>query len=322
MSVAAFLSDLRRRDIRVWVEQEALRCNAPAGALTRELREQLTLRKRDIVTFLKMADSAAAQPTAIVPLQQNGSKPPIFGVHGGGDVFCYSALSQALGEDQPFFGLQAPGLDGRSEPLTRVEDMAAYYAEQIRAFRPRGPWIIAGKCVGGTVAFELARQLHAGGDAPAFLALFGAPYPTFCRPLGRVLHRIEYRAERVARRSRMLAAQSARERLEYLSWRLRGRRAKVAPDPAMLLHQKVMDAMVRAVRVYEPRPFAGRVYHFWPTSRWARRPHVRAGRWCALAAGGEAWSGPNGCTEEEMLLAQYAPLFAQHFRQACAREGI
>src|SRR2546427_7475953 len=35
-------------------------------------------------------------------------------------------------------GLQPPGLDGRSEPLTRVEDLAAYFAAQIRTFHPNG----------------------------------------------------------------------------------------------------------------------------------------------------------------------------------------
>jgi len=321
MSVAVFLSDLRRRDIRVSVEADALRCDAPAGALTAELREELKARKRDIVLFLAMADSAVPYP-AIVPLQPNGSRAPIFGVHGGGDVFCYRALSRALGEDQPFFGLQAPGLDGRARTPSSVEDLAAYYAAQIRAFRARRPWIIAGKCVGGTVAFELARQLQASGDSPAFLALFGAPYPTFCRPLGRFLHRIDYRVERVLRRGRLLAAQSHRERVEYVADRLRLRRQGVAPDPGLLLHENLVACMTRAVAAYEPRPFSGRVHHFWPSAAWARRPHVRAARWRTLGGGGEAWSGPSHCTEEEMLLAPYAPIFAAHFKQACVREGV
>ena len=55
-------------------------------------------------------------------------------------------LAQRLGNDQPFFGLEPPGLDGQSEPMDRVEDLAAYFAEQIRAFRPDGPYIIAGYC--------------------------------------------------------------------------------------------------------------------------------------------------------------------------------
>lgn len=320
MSVAGFLSELRRLDIRVWVDGDNLRCNARAGALTDELREQLRQRKNDIVSFLRMADALAVQQSAIVPLQQNGARPPVFGVPGAGDVFCFRALAQALGDEQPFFGLQAPGLDGRSEPLTRVEDLAAYFAEQIRAFRPDGPWIIAGKCIGGTVAYELAQQLLAGGESAGFLALFGVPYPTFFGPLSLFLARIENRAQLWRRRARLLAAQSGGERLKYAIWRLR--RFKEAPDPVMLIRAKVEAATVTAVRAYEPRPFPGRVHHFVPCDAWARRSQVKAQRWRSLAALVETYSGPDGCTEDDMLLAQYAPVFADQFRRSCARAGI
>ena len=99
-----------------------------------------------------------------MPLEAAGTRTPIFAVAGhNGDVFAYRALAQHLGPDQPFFGLQPPGLEEGSEPLTRVEDMARYFAEQIRAFRPVGPMSIAGFCAGGTIAFELARELTNSG---------------------------------------------------------------------------------------------------------------------------------------------------------------
>lgn len=320
MSMTAFLAQLRRLDVRLRMDGDELRCNAPAGALTNELREELQQYKEDIVRFLKMAEDLDAQQSAIVPLQPNGARPPVFGVPGAGDVFCFRALAQALGEEQPFFGLQPPGLDGSSKPLDRVEDLAAYFAEQIRAFRPHGPWIIAGKCVGGTVAFELAQQLLAGRESAGFLALFGAPYPTFFRPLSRLYHRVESRALLWRRRARMLATQPGRERLEYAIWRLR--LFKGVPDPAMVLRAKVAATTRAAVRVYEPRPFAGRLHLFWPCEAWARRSHVQAYRWQPLAAQVETYSGPDGCMEDDMLLGPYASVFAEHFRRSRARAGM
>jgi thioesterase domain-containing protein len=318
VSVAAFLSELHRLDIRVWAEGDQLRCSARAGALTDELREQLRERKNDIVSFLHMANSVAAQQSAIVPLQQKGARAPVFAVPGHtGDVFCFWALAQALGDEQPFFGLQMPGLDGRSQPLTRIEDLAAYFAQQIRAFRPHGPWILAGYCAGGTVAFELAQQLLAGGESEGFLALFGAPHPTSFRPLRLLRRRIEYRAYGWRRRARLLAAQSGRERLEYVMWRLR--RGKEAPDPVMALRAKLQAANHIALRAYEPRPFPGRVHLFVPCAAWARR--VEAERWRAHAARLETHFGPDGCTGDDMLDVQYAPEFAGQFRRSCAREA-
>lgn len=319
VSVADFLSELRRLDIRLWVDGDNLRCNAPAGALTDELREQLRRCKDDILRFLHMADAVTAQPSAIVPLQPNGARPPVFGVGGHtGDVFCYRPLVQALGDEQPFFGLQPPGLDGRSEPLDRMEDLAAYFAQHIRAFRPQGPWIIAGFCSGGTLAFELAQQLLAAGRPAGFLALFGAPYPTFFRPLTLFRHRLEYRAREWRCRARLLAAQSNRERLEYAIWRLRRRRQSAVADPAMLMRARVEQATLVALRAYEPRPFAGRVHHFLPCEAWAR--HVRTRRWRAVAALSETF-GPDGCTGDDMLQTQFAPIFAGQFRAICAREA-
>ena len=317
MNVTAFLAELRRLDIRVWVDGDKLRCSAPADALSAELREQLRERKSDIVSFLHRADAVAAQSSAIVPLQQNGARAPVFGVPGHtGDVFCFRALAQALGSEQPFFGLQVPGLDGRSAPLARVEDLAAYFAEQILAARPRGPWIIAGYCSGGAVAFELAQRLLAGGESAGFLALFGAPHPVFFRPLRLLRARFEYRARGWRDRARLLAAQSNRQRLEYVVWRLRLR--KEAPDALALLRANVAQATLVALRAYAPRPFAGRVHHFVPSEAWAR--HVGAERWKSVAARVETHAGPRECTGDDMLHPQYAPVFAAQFERV-AREG-
>jgi thioesterase domain-containing protein len=316
VSVAAFLSELQRHDIRVWMDGDALRCNAPAGALTEQLREQLRERRNDIVSFLRMADAACAQPSALVPLQERGTKPPVFGVPGhSGDVFCYRPLAKALGEDQPFFGLQPPGLDGRSEPLQRVEDLAAHFAAQIRLLYPRGPWIIAGYCSGGTVAFELARQLCAHEESAPFVALFGAPFPTFFRRQNLARAHISNRADRMRRRLRELATQSAAERLGYLAWRFR--LAMAAPDPVMRLRAKVQEASLDAVRRYEPRPFRGPVHQFLPSAAWAK-PYVGAGQWRSVASRFDMSCGPAGCTHDDMLLETNVLPFAEQFRQSCA----
>src|SRR6202012_1387927 len=70
-----------------------------------------------------------------------------------------------------------PGLDG-SAPLASVEELARFEIEQIRAYRPKGPYLIAGHCAGGTLAFEVAQQLTAAGHEVGLLALIGSPFPT------------------------------------------------------------------------------------------------------------------------------------------------
>jgi len=157
VNTAAFLATLRGRDIQVWAEGGQLRCSAPPGALSTEFRDELRQRKADILKFLDTAQSLSRQQRAIIPLQARGSRTPVFAVAGhNGDVFCYRTLVKYLGENQAFFGLQPPGLDGQSQPLRRIEDLAAYFAAQIKAFQPEGPYIIAGYCGGDSVRIGAA----------------------------------------------------------------------------------------------------------------------------------------------------------------------
>jgi amino acid adenylation domain-containing protein/non-ribosomal peptide synthase protein (TIGR01720 family) len=134
-------------------------------------------------TIAQMAASIEQQSharpwSALVEIQPEGSRRPFFCVHpASGEALCYVDLAYYLGLDQPFYGLQAPGLSGEQEPCTRVEDAATRYIDAIRQVQPEGPYLLGGWSIGGMIAFEMARQLHAQGQAIALLALFdsGAP---------------------------------------------------------------------------------------------------------------------------------------------------
>lgn len=321
MKASALLAELRARDIRVWADGDRLRCNAPAGALTPELRDQLQECKNDILEFLHSAEALARQQRAIVPLQPHGERAPVFAVGGhNGDVFCYRVLAKYLGDDQPFYGLQPPGQDGHSEPLARVENLAAYFAEQIRAFHPDGPCIIAGYCAGGTIAFELARQLLQRGAAVSFLVLFGSPYSTWFRRLPQLRQRLARKVESAVRHARALASRSWDERRLYIAEELRrrkaGREVARAPevDPIVIMREKIEKITLAAVRNYTPVFFAGRVAIFLPNREW-----VRGGasplRWRTVAQRAEEYSGPDACQPDSMLLEPFAPAFAEFFTQ-------
>jgi thioesterase domain-containing protein len=318
VSAAALLSELRRRDIQVQVIGDELRCSAPAGALTPELRHRLREHKNDVLQLLASAQALAAQQRAIVPLQPTGSATPVFAVPGhNGDVFCYRLLAQCLGHDQPFFGLQPPGVDGQDEPLTHVEEIAAYFADQIRAYWPQGPYIIAGYCAGGTVAFELAQQLLHGGAAVSFVALFGSPHPVYFRRRAQLWQRLVHQVERASKLTCELAPQSWAGRRRYLAQKLRERRA-AALDPVLFLRAKVERATLSAVRGYTPRHFAGGIILFLPGREWLRSG-VAALRWRAVAERAEEYFGPDASTGLDMLREPHAPAFAELFRRCCER---
>jgi thioesterase domain-containing protein len=324
VSVAAFLAELRSRDMQVWADGDQLRCNAPAGVLTPEVRDHLRQHKHDILKFLRSAEALARQQRAIVPLQPRGLRPPVFGVGGhNGDVFCYRALAQELGDDQPFYGLQPPGLDGQSEPLQRIEDLAAYFAAQIRAFHPDGPSVIAGFCAGGTIAFELARQLVEQGADVSFVAMFAGPYPPWYRFLPQLRERAGYLMTRVRHHGRALASHSLGEARRYIGEQLRHRAAQrdasrnAVPDPVLVPRGKVEEATLFAVRRYKPGYFSGRLSLFVPNRTWLRS-HNLARRWRRVARDIEEYSGPDGCEGDVMLREPYVGAIAELFTSRTA----
>src|SRR5207249_8294245 len=110
-------------------------------------------------------------------LIQGGQRQPFFCVHAaGGNVLEYRDLARLLGPDQPFYGLQAKGLDGKSEPHTTIKEMASHYIREMRELQPEGPYLIGGRSSGGTIAFEMACQLSAAGQEVGLLALLDT-YP-------------------------------------------------------------------------------------------------------------------------------------------------
>ena len=91
-----------------------------------------------------------------------------------------------MGKNQPFYGLQPIGLDGKSSPLTRIEDMATHYIEALQRVQPKGPYFLGGWSFGGWVAFEMAQQLQKSGEEVALVAVLDtlAPIPGSTPSLG------------------------------------------------------------------------------------------------------------------------------------------
>jgi acyl carrier protein len=109
---------------------------------------------------------------SLVAIQPSGTAIPFFMVPGvGGDVLVYARLARLLGQDQPFYGLQPPGLDGKETPFISVPEMARHFVKEIQQLRPQGPYVIAGSCTGGLIAYEMAQQLMAQGNVVTLLMM-------------------------------------------------------------------------------------------------------------------------------------------------------
>jgi amino acid adenylation domain-containing protein len=108
----------------------------------------------------------AASNAVLVRMQGGGAAPPCFfcAQHGGGIGACVP-LSRRLGPAQPFYGLQSVGLGGEQQPLASIEAIAAHFLEVIQGVQAQGPYHLGGLCFGAVIAFEMAQQLVARGEA-------------------------------------------------------------------------------------------------------------------------------------------------------------
>ncbi len=116
--------------------------------------------------------------SALVPIQPNGTRIPLFCVHAvGGDVLFYEQLAKALGPSQPFYAFQSPLVADPDRRDLTVEEMAALYIKEMRAFFPQGPYLLGAASYGGFVLYEMARQLQEQGVTPAAVIMFDVWVP-------------------------------------------------------------------------------------------------------------------------------------------------
>lgn len=202
-------------------------------------------------------------------LRNTGSRPPLFCVPASGHGPYYLRhLARELGCDQPFF-VVSPAR--RENALVPIEDVAASAVRTIRSARRQGPYVLAGHCYGGVVAFETARQLSLDGAGVAGLVLFDTAtpgYPKLVRSWRRYAAQARAAVSSLARfRAPAGAADAAvhlRALARILSRKVSARTAGLAraPNRPLLasLTQQPLDGL--AMRAYLPRRVAAPILHF------------------------------------------------------------
>lgn len=240
----------------------------------------------------------------LVAIQPNGSRPPFFCIHPhGGNVLVYRELSKQLGSDQPFFGLQSPGLDGSHPPIKKIEDMAALYLKEIRRVQPQGPYFIGGYCMGGAVAYEAACQLRSAGEEVALLALFDTmEFSTLAPPS--FWQMSYYNCQRLFFHLSDLWQLNLHDRVRFISEKVRSLRLRIpvwfgrltrkfrknslqdgAPSETQVLDQ-VWRANFDAYLKYAAKPYSGTLIDIRPRRQYRLFDSPQF-KWEGLASGGQ-----------------------------------
>ena len=217
---------------------------------------------QQLVDVLSQAE-APTQWSSLITIQPKGSRPPFFCMHSvGGNVLYYRDLARHLGSDQPFFALQQQGLDGRSPLHTRIEDMAAHYVREIRAFLPEGPYFLGGHSLGGLIAYEAALQLSAQGKRVALLALIDTFFYNDRDASADVMQRIPgagFLIDRVRFHLDNLMELELRNVPPYVIERLESLGGKLSRALAQALSP--LHPLMRQQPSRDPGPFSPEAYH-------------------------------------------------------------
>lgn len=244
----------------------------------------------DLISQTKAESAPPARTSpSMVAVQPKGKLPRLHVISGlGGNVVKFQKLAFYLGEDQPVFGLLPRGLDGKEPYFTRVEDMAAYYADAIRDSQPVGPYQLIGYSFGGIVAFEVARQIVARGGEVSLLGVLDTAEPQYLDRIQKTLPaRERYRADK----DYLAEIMSSKDRIEHLRnlfatkissltfrlYRALGR--SVPQDLGKIEYINLLAAMA-----YHPGQYSGKLTVFRCADRKASDGTDRALGWGEVAA--------------------------------------
>jgi aspartate racemase len=132
---------------------------------------------------------------SLVPIQTQGSRPPLFAIH----TITLEDLPRYLGKDQPLYFLRygmAGEITDRPVRLPLLSELASHYIKEMQQAQPQGPYYLMGFSFGGLVAYEMAYQLVASGHQVNLVALLDT-YLTGERqlmPLHRIIHKLPIKA--------------------------------------------------------------------------------------------------------------------------------
>jgi len=263
---------------------------------------------------LKVDEARDWSPVILI---QSGAAthPFFFGIHAheGGILFWRDIVGH-ISKDQPFYGIQAQGVDGIRPALNRIEDMASLYLAAIQKIQPYGPYYLGGFSMGGEIAFEMAQQLVRQGERVNLLVMLDTWNPErLTRPVvsdtnGDLVPDFEVQLDVSWQNQMNRKMQSHYLALKQLDWskslaylssvflfRLKKSRVYIIADLYRKMKKRLPDTLLlqylrykhsEALRRYMPSKYPGKITLFRATESLKFNPIDSQMGWSPLAGGG------------------------------------
>jgi amino acid adenylation domain-containing protein len=247
-----------------------------------------------IADILRSRERVETIWNSLVPIFPDDTKRRIFLIHGaGGNLLLYRTLAKHLSANMSVYGFQSQGLDGKSRVLTSVEEMAAHYVKELKSFQDVGPYYLCGYCMGGVVAYEMARILRSENQTIGMVAMLDSYNLNAARELKLRARKFSFLRQKIGFHIGNLGQLNARDLFGYFSEKLRMAEeaglGKLAATIVKLRNRLkgfngghsseifIQEINHQAAWGYVPGPFNGKVTLFKPQKNYDFFPDPRMG---------------------------------------------
>ncbi|MCB0178339.1 MAG: amino acid adenylation domain-containing protein [Anaerolineae bacterium] len=215
----------------------------------------------ELANLLRQEGWTPSSPPVVALQEGNSDRQPFFCVPPAGtSILDYVNLVRHLEPNQPVYGLQPMSLNaGQEFMFDRVDAIAAQLIKEVQNIQPEGPYLLGGRCFGGIVAYEMARQLTDQGQQVNFLALFDTPFPN-----PTLASKVKFHAQNLARleyKDKLkYVLRKARKRTVRITSRFRANgKHELSPEVRALQAQAGISV---ATNNYTPPTYHGKVTLF------------------------------------------------------------
>ena len=139
-----------------------------------DIREVNTISK--MASYIDNESLSLSSNNSNLCLLKKGRKNLFFVHAGSGEISNYISLSQCINEEYSCWGIRM-GFNKYSPYNISINELALKYVNYITEIQPKGPYYLAGWCIGGTIAFEMANILEKRNENINFLGLFNTIAP-------------------------------------------------------------------------------------------------------------------------------------------------